>query len=52
MEAGFETATTVEAGYNYPETDRFGLKRVTARHKRPRLAAWIGAARGIFGQGG
>jgi peptidoglycan/xylan/chitin deacetylase (PgdA/CDA1 family) len=32
IEAGFETATTCEVGYNFPDTDKFALRRVIACH--------------------
>ena len=48
MEAGYVTACTVEAGCNFPETDRFTLRRLTARHRIPYAAAWKGALRSLF----
>lgn len=47
-EAGFETATTVDGGYNFPETDRFELRRMWAQHWNPDVAAWMGAFRSPF----
>lgn len=49
MEAGYETACTVEGGYNFPETDPFALRRLTARHRHPYSAAWSGAVRSLMG---
>lgn len=43
-EAGYETAMTCNIGYNTPATDRLELRRLTARHKFPYLAA----ARGLL----
>jgi peptidoglycan/xylan/chitin deacetylase (PgdA/CDA1 family) len=42
-EAGYETACTVDPGYNFPETNRFTLGRFTARYRFPYVAAWTGA---------
>ena len=44
-EAGYETATTVDGGYNFPETDKFALRRMTAQHRNPTVAAWRGLLR-------
>jgi len=48
MEAGYETACTVDGGYNFPETDRFALRRMTAQHRLPYVAACAGALRSLF----
>ena len=48
MEAGYGTACTVDGGYSFPETDRFALRRVTARHRYPHAVAWTGALRSLF----
>ncbi len=40
-EAGYQTACTVENGFNTPDTDRFALKRILVRHKRP---GWLARA--------
>ncbi len=32
IEAGFETATTCEMGFNLPDTDKFALRRIIACH--------------------
>lgn len=48
QEAGFETATTVEGGYNFPGTDRFELRRMWAQHGHPYLAAWKDTLRSPF----
>ncbi len=37
IEAGYATACTTEFGVNTAATDRFGLKRITARHQSLRL---------------
>jgi peptidoglycan/xylan/chitin deacetylase (PgdA/CDA1 family) len=38
-EAGYETACTTQAGVNTPGTDRFALKRFTARYPSRNLKA-------------
>lgn len=40
-EAGYQTACTVENGFNPPDADRLALKRILVRHKRP---GWLARA--------
>jgi peptidoglycan/xylan/chitin deacetylase (PgdA/CDA1 family) len=48
MEAGYETATTVDRGYNFPGTDPLALLRFPARYRIPYFAACTGALRSLF----
>jgi len=49
-EAGYHTACTTEAGINLPETDRFALKRFTARYPSRNLkAVWARLRRRVSG---
>jgi peptidoglycan/xylan/chitin deacetylase (PgdA/CDA1 family) len=38
-EAGYQTATCVNPGFNFAETNSFNLRRYLARHEKPYLAA-------------
>jgi peptidoglycan/xylan/chitin deacetylase (PgdA/CDA1 family) len=50
-QAGYETACGIDVGYNFPETDKFALRRMTAQHRFPDAAAWSGTLRSLFSPG-
>lgn len=51
VEAGYQTATTTDFGFNGPESDPWSLRRITSRHASRGVRGIRGWWRALWGQG-